>query len=222
MGLSPSETQISCHNISMARQPRIDLGNYVYHVINRANDRQQIFDSPMDYKDFEYLLNEFRETYDIRILAYIVMPNHWHLVLYPKNDGDLGRAMHWLTTSHVRRHHAKNNTVGNGHLYQGTYKSFMVETDEHYLTVLKYVERNAVRAKLSRTAESWRWGSAYRRLHGTAAEKKLIAESAVPLPRNYREWINDPEPSELLKDVRRSVEKTIPYGEVLIPNNITQ
>ncbi|MFQ5541020.1 MAG: transposase, partial [Candidatus Paceibacteria bacterium] len=178
--------------------------------------------STVDYADFEYLLNEIRETYGMRILAYVIMPNHWHLVLYPRHDGDLGKALHWLTTAHVRRHHTRHGTIGHGHLYQGTYKSFLVETDHHYLTVLKYVERNAVRARLSKTAESWRWGSAYRRINGSPAEHTLLADSPVPLPRNYRSWINDPEPAELLKDVRVSVEKGVPYGTVLIPNTIIQ
>jgi putative transposase len=132
----------------MARQPRIDVGDHVYHVLNRANGREKIFKKDADYVDFEYLLNEIRETFDMRILAYIIMPNHWHLLLYPQKDGDLGKSMHWLATSHVRRHHARNKTVGHGHLYQGTYKSFLVQTDAHCLTVLKYVERNAARAKL--------------------------------------------------------------------------
>ncbi len=206
----------------MGRPPRIDLGNYVYHVINRANGRATIFKSAADYADFEYLLNEVRETYDMRILAYVIMPNHWHVVLYPKHDGDLARALHWLTTSHVRRHHTRNKTIGHGHLYQGTYKSFVIEQDDHYLTVLKYVERNAVRAKLSKSAELWKWGSAHRRINGSAAEKKMLAESPVPLPRNYRTWINDPETPELLKDVRQSVEKGVPYGEVMAEKNITQ
>ena len=201
----------------MARQPRIDLGDYVYHVINRANNREKIFHSDEDYRDFEYLLNEIRETYEMRILAYIIMPNHWHLLLYPKKDGDLSRALHWLTTSHVRRHHTRKGTIGHGHLYQGTYKSLIVQTDSHLLTVLKYIERNAARAKLSKTAESWRWGSAYRRLRADVNSRKLLDESPVPLPRNYQSWINDPEPAELLKEVRQSVDKAAVYGEVLLP-----
>ena len=195
----------------MARRPRIDAGGYVYHVLNRGNGRQRLFHSDADYKDFEYLLNEMRETYEVGILAYVIMPNHWHLLLYPKKDGDLGKALHWLTTSHVRRHHVRRGTIGHGHLYQGTYKSFIIQTDGHFLTVLKYVERNAVRAKLSRIAESWRWGSAYRRF-GSAKEKRLLAEPPVPLPRKYRTWINEPEPAELLEEIRNSVNKAIPYG----------
>lgn len=186
----------------MARAPRIDIGDHVYHVINRSNGKVRIFDAAADYQDFEYLLNEIRETFGMRILAYIIMPNHWHLLLYTREDGDLSKSMHWLTTSHVRRHHTRKGTIGHGHLYQGTYKSSLVQTDAHLLTVLKYIERNAVRAKLSSAADTWQWGSAHRRLHGSARMKKLLAESPVPLPRDYRAWLRDPEPAELLKEVR--------------------
>jgi putative transposase len=198
----------------MARPPRIDLGDYVYHVINRSNSRVRIFDNDADYRDFEYLLNEVKETYDMRILAYAIMPNHWHMLLYPRKDGDLGRALHWLATSHARRHHTRKGTIGGGHLYQGRYKSFLVQEDHHLLTVLKYIERNPARAKLVSKPEIWRWGSAYRRIHGTQREQAILAESPTPLPRDYLQWINELEPTEELDEIRRSVNKEVSYGEV--------
>jgi putative transposase len=143
------------------------------------------------------------------------MPNHWHLLLYPKNDGDLRHSLQWLGTSHARRHHARKGTVGEGHLYQGRYKSFLVENDHHLLTVLKYVERNPVRAKLVSRPELWKWGSAYRRL-GSDIQRSLLSESPVDLPPDYQDWINRPEPSEDLKEVRHAVAKGVPYGDVLI------
>lgn len=196
----------------MPRPPRIDVGNVPYHVINRANARATIFRNDADYLDFKYLLNEIRETYGMRILAYAIMPNHWHLLLYPRNDGDLGRALQWLGTSHARRHHTRNGTIGSGHLYQGRYKSFPIEEDRHLLTVLKYIERNAARAKLCDAAEEWPWGSAYARTHSNPLERKLLAELPVDLPKNYRQWLNQPEPSEDLKSIRLSVNKGVPYG----------
>jgi len=196
----------------MARPPRVDVGDMVYHVINRANGRLKIFENDTMYRDFEFLLNEMCETYDMRILAYAIMPNHWHLLLHPKKDGDLSAAMGWLGTAHTRRYHAQTNTIGGGHLYQGRYKSFLVQDDSYLLTVLKYIERNPVRAKLFASAESWRWGSAHRRLKGTAKEKQILAESPTPLPRNYQRWINEPESAEELAALRASVNKGVPYG----------
>jgi len=202
----------------MGRAPRIDVGNCVYHVINRSNGRARIFHRREDYEDMEYLLNEIHETHSMRILAYTIMPNHWLLLLYPRNDGDLGKSLHWLTTSHVRRHHSRRGTIGHGHIYQGPYKSFLVQTDTHLLTVLKYIERNPVRAKLARTAQQWRWGSAHRRVLGSAKEKKLLATSPVPLPRNYSEWVNTPEPAEALGKVRQSVASNVPFGDIYVSN----
>jgi putative transposase len=205
----------------MARAPRIDVGDVVYHVINRSNGRVRIFHNDSDYQDFEYLLSEMRETFDMRILAYIIMPNHWHLLLYPRKDGDMSKALQWLGTSHARRHHTRKETVGNGHLYQGRYKSFLVQEDFHFLTVLKYIERNAVRAKLVSKAEDWKWGSAHRRINGTAKQKVLLDGLPVDLPKGYRRWVNTAEPSEELDEVRYSVKKGASYGHVDIPINIT-
>ena len=200
----------------MSRKPRIDLGGYVYHVLNRANDRVRIFHAPTDYKDFELLLAEMCESFGMRILAYTIMPNHWHMLLNPVNDGDMQRSLQWLGTSHARRHHERKGTVGHGHLYQGRYKTFLVEEDMHLLTVLKYIEHNPVRAKLAKRAEDWRWGSTYRRINGTVTEKRLLAESPVDLPRNYLRWVNEQEPSEEIESLRHSVNKGMAFGNVPI------
>jgi len=96
-----------------------------------------------------------KERSGIEILAYVLMPNHWHLLLKPKEDGDLGRSLQWLGTTHTRRFHTRTSTVGSGHLYQGRYKSFLVESDKHLLTILKYIERNPARAKLVKQTENW-------------------------------------------------------------------
>jgi putative transposase len=203
----------------MGRAPRIDVGDYVYHVINRANNRAQIFNTSADYEDFEYLLNEMRETYEMRILAYTIMPNHWHMLLYPRNDGDMGKSLRWLGTSHVRRHHTRNNTIGHGHLYQGRYKSFLIADDRHLLSVLKYIERNPVRAKLAERASDWQWGSAYRRAKGSAKQRLLLDRGPVDLPADYMDWLNYPEPAEELAAIRHCINNGAQFGESF---NITQ
>ena len=196
----------------MVRVARVDVGDHVYHVINRAVGRLQIFDTPEDYDLFVEILREAKEMTDMRVLAYVLMPNHWHLLLYPENDGDMGLFMHWLTNAHTRRVHAQTETIGTGPLYQGRYKSFLTKTDAHLLTVLKYIERNPVRAKLARKAESWQWGSARLRLHGTPKQQRLLSESPVALPRNYRTWINTPDAENDLDALRASVRRGAPYG----------
>lgn len=196
----------------MPRVARVDVGEEVYHVINRANGHLQIFNTDDDYRLFEKLLLETKEITDMRILSYVVMPNHWHLVLYPRNDGNLQTFMHKLSNAHTRKVHARTNTNGSGHLYQGRYKSFLVDSNNYLLAVIKYVERNAVRAKLVRRCEDWRWGSAWLRIHGTVKQKKLLDELPTDLPDDYMKWINTTDRDDDLKTIRTSVNKNVPYG----------
>jgi len=88
-----------------------------------------------------------RERVAIEIFAWCLMPNHLHLVVRPKENGDLARWMHWLLTSHVQRHRSRYKTTGR--IWQGRYKAFPIQEDRHLLTVLRYVERNPVRAGLA-------------------------------------------------------------------------
>jgi hypothetical protein len=118
----------------------------------------------------------------MRLLAYCIMPNHWHLVLYPRKDGDLSKFVNWLTLTHTQRRHAAHRTIGHGHLYQGRYKSFLCEKDAHFLQFVRYVERNPLRANLVRRASDWRWGSLWRRTHGTPKHQALLHAWPVPEP----------------------------------------
>jgi putative transposase len=193
----------------MPRLARVDVANNVYHIINRAAGRLQIFNKEDDYQLFTDLFLEAKEITDMRILAYTIMPNHWHLVLCPRVDGDLGTFMHRLTNTHTRQVHTMTKTVGHGPLYQGRYKSFLVDTDEYFLTLLKYVERNPVRAKLVRSCEEWQWGSAQLRASGNT---QTLSESPVPLPERYLTWINTSEQEDTLQTIRNAVNKGAPYG----------
>src|SRR3990167_8326527 len=137
----------------MGRTLRVDVGNEIFHVINRANGRATIFKTDHDYRAFEALLEEAREKISMRILAYEIMPNHWHLLLYRVNEGDLSSFMQWLTLTHTQRWHVYHNTVGNGHLYQGRYKSFLIQKDNYFLAAIRYIERNALRAGFVKNAQ---------------------------------------------------------------------
>ena len=133
----------------MGRSLRTSLGGYVYHALNRGNGRAAVFHKEGDYEAFERVMAKALEHVPgMRLIAYCLLPNHWHLVLWPRRDGELSDFMHWLTLTHTQRWHAHYQNIGGGHLYQGRFKSFPVQTDEHYLTVCRYVERNALRAGL--------------------------------------------------------------------------
>jgi len=197
----------------MGRVLRTDVGNYVYHVLNRANARVQIFENDKDYQLFEQILTESKEKCDIRLLAYCIMPNHWHLVVYPKKDGDLSKFMNWLTLTHTQRWHVSKRTTGQGHLYQGRYKSFLCQNDNHFLALVRYVERNALKANLVKRAEEWKWGSAYCREYGTSKQKKLLTSWPVQRTEDYLEWLNQPQSEDEENIIAKSIKKGNPYGD---------
>ena len=117
----------------------------VFHVLNRGVARMQLFEKAADYQAFEQVLQDALDQSPMRICAYAVMPNHWHLLLWPECDGELAAFMQRLTITHVRRWQEHRGYAGLGHVYQGRYKSFPVESDEHFWVVARYVERNALR-----------------------------------------------------------------------------
>lgn len=197
----------------MGRPHRAAAGGYVYHVLNRANARMTIFEDDDDYEAFEKVLAEAVERTATRLLAYCVMPNHWHLVVWPRKEGELSRFVGWLTLTHTQRWHAHRGTTGSGHVYQGRFKSFPVQTDDHYYTVARYVERNALRAKLVRRAEHWQWNSLYRWLRGSADDRSLLAAWPLPRKASWVDHVNEPLTKSELAAIQHSVQRGSPYGE---------
>ena len=141
---------------AMARRLRVAAGGVVYHVLNRAVGRNRIFDDEGDYLAFEKVLLQAHGCSAMPLLAYCVMPNHWHLVVSPRKDGELSHYLRWLSVTHTQRWHARRGSAGTGPLYQGRFKSFPIQEDKHFLLVCRYVERNPVRAGLSTKAAGWR------------------------------------------------------------------
>jgi putative transposase len=185
----------------------------VFHVLNRGNAGDPIFLEDADYDAFEEIMCRTAEQVPMRILGYCLMPNHWHLVLWPLQDGDLGRFMQRLTTTHVRRRHLFRQTVGRGHLYQGNYKSFPIQSDDHLLTVLRYVERNPVRPTLVPRAEHWRWNSLSRRLHPDENGKKpALCPWPIPRPADWLARVNRALSKKDLDALRLSVIRGRPFG----------
>ncbi len=191
----------------MPRSPRVDVANMVYHVINRANNRMRIFESDADYKVFEKILEDAVLVRDIKIISYCIMPNHWHIIFQTTRDGQLSEVLQWVTTTHATRWNTFRNNLGGGHLYQGRYKSFTVETNNYLLELIRYVERNPVRASLVPRAEDWKYSSHFRR------KNKLdhwLSDTIIELPKNYTEWVNEKEKD--IGEMRCSVNKGKPLG----------
>jgi putative transposase len=196
----------------MPRHPRYAPGGLVYHALNRAVARLPLFQKDADYDAFERVLGEAFAEHPTRILAYCVMPNHWHFVLWPEKDGELTAFLRWLTHTHTQRWHAHYHTAGTGHLYQGRFKSFPVEEDDHLLTACRYVERNPLRAGLVRRAEDWRWSSLGHRHAADGKAERFLHPWPVPVPGNWVEWVNGPQTEAELEAVRQSVARGRPFG----------
>ena len=191
------------------------MGGLAYHVLNRAAGRGKLFGKDADYQAFEQVLAQAWERADTRICAYCVLPSHWHLVLWPRKDGELSEFMRWLTVTHTQRWHAHRGTAGTGPVYQGRFKSFPIQQDAHFLRVCRYVERNALRAGLVRRAEAWRWCSLWRRRQTRPAERAFLLPTAdwpVEPPRNWTSLVNQAESGEELEALRRCVQRGAPFG----------
>lgn len=194
----------------MPRRARVAPGEIVYHVLNRANGRNELFQNSDDYSAFERIIVEAIQRSPIRLLAYCLMPNHWHMVLWPKKDGEITEFLRWLTITHSQRLHAHRHTTGYGHIYQGRFKSFPIEQGESLLNVLRYVERNALRAKLVECAQDWRWCSLWRRINGD--RESVLSSWPVETPTDWINWVNGPQTAAELEALRKSVNRGAPYG----------
>ena len=198
----------------MGRAKRADDGGLIYHVLNRANARMALFEKDGDYEAFERVLEEAVDRSRTRLLAYCVMPNHWHLIVWPRQDGELSRFVGWLTLTHTQRWHAHRHTRGSGHVYQGRFKSFPVQGDEHFLTACRYVERNALRANLVARAEDWRWCSLHRRgLSTTGGDIMAVGLASGASQRVGWSWLTTAQTEAELAALRRSVRRGCPFGE---------
>ena len=159
----------------MPRIARYAPRGWVYQALLRAVARLPLFRKEADYEAFEQVVREAHERFPVEILAYCVMPNHWHFVLRPTKDGQLTAFLRCVAHTHTMRWHAHHHTSGTGHLYQGRFKAFPVEDDDHFYSVARYVERNALRAELVAQTRAWRWSSLWRHTSGDAEARALLA-----------------------------------------------
>jgi putative transposase len=188
----------------------------VYHALNRAVARLPLLQKEGDFDSFERIMHEAMERHPIRLLAYCLMPNHWHMVLWPRTDGEMTRFLRWMTHTHTMRWHAHYHSSGTGHVYQGRFKSFPVQIDAedlHLLRTCRYVERNALRAGLVQRAEQWQWSSLWRREWGTPQQRGLLAEWPMSRPVDWIELVNAPQTEAEMEVLRRSVRRGTPFGD---------
>lgn len=193
--------------------PRIARGladNFVYHILNRGNNKQIIFQKKQDYMAFINLMLKAKRRWPVKILAYCLMPNHFHMMITPIRAEYLSKWMQWLMTSHVRSYHEHYGT--SGHVWQGRFKSFIIQRDEHLITVMRYIDANPVRSRLVASAGDWLWSS-HREMLGKS-NRNLIDSAPVELPKDWESCVNDVIKKEELDGIRQSIRRQSPYGSV--------
>jgi len=197
----------------MPRTTRADEAGGVYHALNRGNARLRIFRKEADYEAFECILADGLARYGIRLYSYVLMPNHWHMILRPNRDGGMGEFLRWVTVTHTMRYHAHYHTSGHGHVYQGRFKSFPIQDDAHFVTVCRYAERNPLRADVVKRAEDWRFGSLWRWLQASEPAPALLSPWPVSRSPNWIARVNGPMNEAELAAVRRSIQRGRPFGD---------
>jgi putative transposase len=171
-----------------------------------------MFRKQADFEAFERVMVEAHERQPIRILSYCVLSSHWHFVVWPEKDGQLTDFFRRLAQTHAVRWRVSRRTVGYGHLYQGRFKSFPVQSDDHLLSLLRYVERNPLSAGLVQQAQLWRWSSLWSRVHGEEEITALLSTWPVERPRNWTARVNAPLTAKELDRLRLSLDRGRPYG----------
>ena len=197
----------------MPRTARNAPGGLVYHVLNRSVGRMKMFRGDRDFEAFERVLCQAQQRCPLPILSYCIMPSHWHFVVRPEKDGELSAFFRWLAHTHAMRWRVSHHTVGYGHLYQGRFKSFPVQSDGHLLTVCRYVERNPLSAGLVRRAQQWPWSSLWTRRHGSDQQKALLFPWPVPRPADWIDHVNAAITPREQERLQTSLKRDRPFGD---------
>jgi putative transposase len=175
-----------------------------------------LFKKPDDYLAFERILLEAHERHPIALLDWCLMPNHWHFVVFPSDHRQITDFFRWLTHTHAMRAITHRRVMGMGPLYQGRFKSLPVQTDGHLLSLLRYVQRNPVRARLAGRAADWRWGSEGIRHSPKKELKAILSPWPVDRPSDWWGWVNEPIDEEMekeMKQIRLCIRRSRPFGD---------
>ena len=205
----------------MPRSLRITIPNLPFHILNRGNNRQVIF---LDEEDFDYfiaLLKRFKKELKFKLYHFCLMSNHTHFVMEPTVDGSLPKIMQKLTLAHTR--YFNNKYRGVGHVWQGRYKSSLIDSDNYFVWCGIYNELNPVRAGLVKKPEDWQWSSF--RFYGLGENNSSLAELIDTDPyylglgdtieercKKYRENIEKIMEEDFLFNIRKNLDEGV-YGK---------
>ncbi|MFZ3082218.1 REP-associated tyrosine transposase [Rhodoferax ferrireducens] len=160
----------------MARLPRLTLPGYPHHIIQRGNNRQAIFATKADYQTMLDLLAENARKYDVAVHAYVLMSNHFHLLATPHTADGLPQMMQAVGRRYVR--YFNDSQKRSGTLWEGRYKSTLIQTERYLLACMVYIDLNPVRAGLVRHAADYPWSS-YGHYTGLRSDKLITPHPLV-------------------------------------------
>jgi putative transposase len=192
----------------MPRAARNVIDGFFYHVLNRGNDKQTIFHKDKDFEAFLELMKKAKELFPVDVLAYCLMPNHYHFLVSPPLAENLSKWAHWFTSVHVAHYH--NHYKTSGHIWQGRFKTFLVQGDDHFISVLRYVEGNPVRASLVNSAHEWPWSSHKFRIGLNTSS--LVDQLPLPLPPDWGKFVNQTMKPDELNEMRKCIAHSLPFG----------
>ena len=186
--------------IATARKPRFAPAGCCIHVTNRGNDRRRLFFEDVDYWTFVRLLTNAKRRYPVKIYGLCVMPNHFHALVEPLADGALSAYFQWVLGRYACDLRSFTRTTGEGHVFQSRFWSDLIDDDRHFLSVLRYIEANPVKAQLVGSAGEWRWSSL--RMRGSRSDT-LLDPLPVELPAQWQELVDVEQPADDVDRIER-------------------
>ena len=181
----------------MARPLRVEYEGAFYHVTSRGNEKREIFTSPEDYEQFKSYLYESREKFGYKLHAYVLMTNHFHLLIETP-EANLNRLMHYINGSYTGYYNRKHKRIG--HLFQGRYKAILVDRDSYLVELSRYMHLNPVRAGMVGKPEDYQYSS-YRSYIFPAGEKIVDRDMILGMVSN--------KPKEAFERYRYFIEQEI-------------
>jgi len=195
----------------MPRRRRRSLHGAAFHVMNRAVRKTVLFQNDGDYDAFIVVVLESLELFKIQIIAFHLMPNHWHFVVCCDSIEEISKWQHWLAGTHANRWNGAHGCRGSGAVYQGRFKAVPIQHGSSLIRVCRYVERNALRKGLVDCAENWEWSS----LFSVRNNRDLIplTEWPIPRPENWLEIVNSDEIPSEVDELRKCIRRNHPIGD---------
>lgn len=171
-------------------------------MLNRGNNRQTVFQEERDFHSFIRAIKESKSVHPLKLYAFSLMSNHFHLVLRPPDMDSMSRFMHRAQRQATLDHHRRYDATG--HLWQGRYKGFPVQDDSHFLTVIRYVLQNPVRAGIASRPRDYRWNS--------LSHPELVDSWPLERPADFDNWLAEPLNEDQLRALRHSTNRQFPFG----------